>query len=40
MGLAYGNLTRKLAPNVVAVSSLTKCYGLGAERIYVAADPR
>jgi aspartate/methionine/tyrosine aminotransferase len=24
---------RKLAPNVVAVSSLTKCYGLGAQRI-------
>jgi aspartate/methionine/tyrosine aminotransferase len=24
---------RKLAPNVVAVSSLTKCYGLGPERI-------
>ncbi len=24
---------RKVAPNVVAVSSLTKCYGLGAERI-------
>jgi hypothetical protein len=24
---------RHLAPNVVAVSSLTKCYGLGAERI-------
>jgi aspartate/methionine/tyrosine aminotransferase len=24
---------RKLAPNVVAVSSLTKCYGLGAHRI-------
>jgi aspartate/methionine/tyrosine aminotransferase len=24
---------RKLAPNVVAVGSLTKCYGLGAERL-------
>jgi aspartate/methionine/tyrosine aminotransferase len=24
---------RKLAPNVVAVSSLTKCYGLGSQRI-------
>jgi aspartate/methionine/tyrosine aminotransferase len=31
---------RKLAPNVVAVSSLTKCYGLGAHRIgWVLAPP-
>lgn len=29
----FGRTARRLAPNVVAVSSLTKCYGLGAERI-------
>jgi aspartate/methionine/tyrosine aminotransferase len=29
----YRASSRKLAHNVVAVSSLTKCYGLGAERI-------
>ena len=32
-GGVFGGSARKLAPNVVAVSSLTKCYGLGAERI-------
>jgi aspartate/methionine/tyrosine aminotransferase len=31
---------RKLAPNVVAVSSLTKCYGLGPERIGWVLAPR
>jgi aspartate/methionine/tyrosine aminotransferase len=31
---------RKLAPNVVAVSSLTKCYGLGPERIGWMLGPR
>jgi aspartate/methionine/tyrosine aminotransferase len=29
----FGRSARKLAPNVVAVSSLTKCYGLGPERV-------
>jgi aspartate/methionine/tyrosine aminotransferase len=29
----FSTSARRLAPNVVAVSSLTKCYGLGAERI-------
>lgn len=29
----FGASARKLAPNVVAVSSLTKCYGLGMHRI-------
>ena len=29
----FGGSARKLAPNVVAVSSLTKCYGLGIHRI-------
>lgn len=29
----WGKSARKLAPNVVAVGSLTKCYGLGAHRI-------
>jgi aspartate/methionine/tyrosine aminotransferase len=29
----FGASARKLAPNVVAVSSLTKCYGLGPDRI-------
>ena len=32
MGVFRGS-SRKLAANIVAVSSLTKCYGLGAERI-------
>ena len=31
---------RKLAPNVVAVSSLTKCYGLGPQRIGWLLGPR
>jgi aspartate/methionine/tyrosine aminotransferase len=31
-GVFHGS-ARKLAPNVIAVSSLTKCYGLGPERI-------
>jgi aspartate/methionine/tyrosine aminotransferase len=31
-GVFHGS-ARKLAPNVVAVSSLTKCYGLGPDRI-------
>jgi aspartate/methionine/tyrosine aminotransferase len=31
---------RKLAPNVVAVASLTKCYGLGAHRIGWLLGPR
>jgi aspartate/methionine/tyrosine aminotransferase len=31
---------RKLAPNVIAVSSLTKCYGLGPERIGWLLGPR
>lgn len=29
----FARSARRLAPNVVAVSSLTKCYGLGPERI-------
>jgi aspartate/methionine/tyrosine aminotransferase len=29
----FGGSARKLAPNIVAVSSLTKCYGLGAHRV-------
>ncbi len=29
----FSGSARHLAPNIVAVSSLTKCYGLGAERI-------
>ncbi|MDP9036573.1 MAG: pyridoxal phosphate-dependent aminotransferase [Myxococcota bacterium] len=29
----FGRSARRLAPNVVAISSLTKCYGLGPERI-------
>jgi aspartate/methionine/tyrosine aminotransferase len=29
----FGGSARKLAPNVIAVSSLTKCFGLGQERI-------
>jgi aspartate/methionine/tyrosine aminotransferase len=29
----FAGTARRLAPNVIAVSSLTKCYGLGAERI-------
>jgi aspartate/methionine/tyrosine aminotransferase len=29
----FTNSARKLAPNVVTVSSLTKCYGLGPERV-------
>jgi aspartate/methionine/tyrosine aminotransferase len=29
----FGRSARKLAPNIVAISSLTKCYGLGPERI-------
>lgn len=29
----FGGSARRLAPNVVAVSSLTKCYGLGPQRI-------
>jgi aspartate/methionine/tyrosine aminotransferase len=29
----FRGTARRLAPNVVAVSSLTKCYGLGAQRI-------
>jgi len=29
----FAGSARHLAPNIVAVSSLTKCYGLGAERI-------
>jgi aspartate/methionine/tyrosine aminotransferase len=29
----WGNTARKLAPNIVAVGSLTKCYGLGAHRV-------
>jgi aspartate/methionine/tyrosine aminotransferase len=29
----FGRSARRLAPNVVAVGSLTKCYGLGPERI-------
>jgi aspartate/methionine/tyrosine aminotransferase len=32
-GGVYRNSARKLGPNVVAVSSLTKCYGLGPARI-------
>ena len=29
----WKNSSRKLAPNIVALSSLTKCYGLGSHRI-------
>ncbi len=29
----FGGSARRLAPNVVTVSSLTKCYGLGGQRI-------
>jgi aspartate/methionine/tyrosine aminotransferase len=29
----FSSSARKVAPNIVAVSSLTKCYGLGAHRI-------
>jgi aspartate/methionine/tyrosine aminotransferase len=29
----FGRSARRLAPNVVAVSSLTKCYGVGHERL-------
>jgi aspartate/methionine/tyrosine aminotransferase len=29
----FRDSSRRLAPNIVAVSSLTKCYGLGAQRI-------
>jgi aspartate/methionine/tyrosine aminotransferase len=29
----FGGSARKLAPNVVAVGSLTKCYGLGPQRV-------
>ncbi len=29
----FGRTARLLAPNIVAVSSLTKCYGLGVERL-------
>jgi aspartate/methionine/tyrosine aminotransferase len=36
----FGRSARQLAPNVVAVSSLTKCYGLGAERIGWLLGPR
>ncbi len=32
-GGVFRGSARRLAPNVVAVSSLTKCYGLGPERI-------
>jgi aspartate/methionine/tyrosine aminotransferase len=29
----FGRSARRLAPNILAVGSLTKCYGLGAERV-------
>jgi aspartate/methionine/tyrosine aminotransferase len=29
----FGGSARRVAPNIVAVSSLTKCYGLGPERV-------
>jgi aspartate/methionine/tyrosine aminotransferase len=32
-GGVFGRSARRLAPNIVAVSSLTKCYGLGHERV-------
>ncbi len=36
----FASSARKLAPNIVAVSSLTKCFGLGNERIgWVLASP-
>jgi hypothetical protein len=39
-GGVFTGSARRLAPNVLAVSSLTKCYGLGAERIgWVLAPP-
>jgi aspartate/methionine/tyrosine aminotransferase len=36
----WGRTARRLAPNVVAVSSLTKCYGLGPHRIGWVLAPR
>jgi aspartate/methionine/tyrosine aminotransferase len=36
----FSRSARKLAPNVIAVSSLTKCYGLGPERIGWVLGPR
>jgi aspartate/methionine/tyrosine aminotransferase len=36
----FGGSARKLAPNVVAVGSLTKCYGLGNHRIGWILGPR
>lgn len=36
----FGRSARKLAPNVVVASSLTKCYGLGPERIGWVLGPR
>lgn len=38
-GVFHGS-ARKLAPNVVAVGSLTKCYGVGAHRIGWVLGPR
>jgi aspartate/methionine/tyrosine aminotransferase len=39
-GGVFRGSARKLRPNVVAVSSLTKCYGLGPERIGWVLGPR
>jgi aspartate/methionine/tyrosine aminotransferase len=36
----FTSTARRLAPNVIAVSSLTKCYGLGPERIGWMLGPR
>jgi aspartate/methionine/tyrosine aminotransferase len=36
----WGKSARHLAPNVVAVGSLTKCYGLGAHRVGWVLGPR
>jgi aspartate/methionine/tyrosine aminotransferase len=36
----FGGSAQRLAPNVVAVSSLTKCYGLGVERLGWLLGPR
>ncbi|HXX67821.1 MAG TPA: pyridoxal phosphate-dependent aminotransferase [Polyangiaceae bacterium] len=36
----WGKSARNLAPNVVAVGSLTKCYGLGAHRVGWVLGPR
>jgi aspartate/methionine/tyrosine aminotransferase len=39
-GGVFRGSARKLSPNVVAVSSLTKCYGLGLERVGWVLGPR